>query len=185
LFACFGDIDWFATLRTPPLWQRGFSLVNCLVSRRLLASERSGVVKTFRWPSEFSVNSSWHILCENPKAIEAYYDSVPPLDDFDVHEISLLRDGPSLTFAGDVARFADKPSPRWDSNTNRVRLILSLWTVSELSLNGWATTNIGTLLLARADTGLTFRFANTDMQCSGNCEFAMIDQISGYTDAAV
>ena len=39
---------WFATPRTPPLWQRGFFLVNCLVLRCLLASARSGVVKTFR-----------------------------------------------------------------------------------------------------------------------------------------
>ena len=36
--------------RTPPLWQRDFFLVNCLVLRSLLASERSGVVKTFRYP---------------------------------------------------------------------------------------------------------------------------------------
>ena len=40
---------WFAMPRTPHLWQRDFFLVNCLVLRRLLASERSGVVKTFRW----------------------------------------------------------------------------------------------------------------------------------------
>ena len=131
------------------------------------------------------MNSSWHTLCENPKAIEAYYDSVPTLVDFDVHEISLMRDGPSITFSGDLARFADNPSPRWDSSTNRVRLILSLWTVSDLSINGWSTTNVGTLSLNRADTGLKFQFTNVSMQCSGNCEFVMIDQISGYTDGAV
>ena len=39
---------WFSTPRTPPLWQRDFFLVNCSVLRSLLASERSGVVKTFR-----------------------------------------------------------------------------------------------------------------------------------------
>ena len=39
---------WFATPRTPPLWQRVFFLVNLLQMRRFLASERSGVVKTFR-----------------------------------------------------------------------------------------------------------------------------------------
>ena len=44
----FGNAIWFATTRTPPLWQRGFFLVNCLVLRRLLASMRSGVLKTFR-----------------------------------------------------------------------------------------------------------------------------------------
>ena len=47
--ARFDDVLWFATPRTPPLWQRGFFLVNCLVLRRLLASVRSGVVKTFRY----------------------------------------------------------------------------------------------------------------------------------------
>ena len=44
----FDDIEWFVAPRTPPLWQRRFLLVNCLVLRRLLASARSGVVKTFR-----------------------------------------------------------------------------------------------------------------------------------------
>ena len=39
---------WFATPRTPPLWQRDLFLVNWSVLRLLLASERSGVVKTFR-----------------------------------------------------------------------------------------------------------------------------------------
>ena len=39
---------WFATPRTPPLWQRDFFLVNCFMLRSLSASERSGVVKTFR-----------------------------------------------------------------------------------------------------------------------------------------
>ena len=38
--------------RTPPLWQRDFFLVNSFVLRSLLASERSGVVKTFRCTSE-------------------------------------------------------------------------------------------------------------------------------------
>ena len=32
----FGNAFWFAAPRTPPLWQRGFFLVNCLVLRRLL-----------------------------------------------------------------------------------------------------------------------------------------------------
>ena len=39
---------WFVAPRTTPLWQRAFFLVSCSVLRSLLASERSGVVKTFR-----------------------------------------------------------------------------------------------------------------------------------------
>ena len=49
-FYRFGDAFWFATPRTPPLWQGLFFLVNCLALRRLLASVRSGVVITFRCP---------------------------------------------------------------------------------------------------------------------------------------
>ena len=41
-------VCWFAAPWTPPLWQRGFFLVNCFELRRFLTSERSGVVKTFR-----------------------------------------------------------------------------------------------------------------------------------------
>ena len=48
----FGDAFWFATPRTPPLWQRRFFLVNCFMLRRLLTSVRSGVVKTFRCADE-------------------------------------------------------------------------------------------------------------------------------------
>ena len=43
---------WFGRPRTPPLWQRDFFLVNCSQLRRLLASVRSGVVKTFRYVTQ-------------------------------------------------------------------------------------------------------------------------------------
>ena len=42
----FGNVDFF--------------LVNCLQLRSLLASERSGVVKTFRWQTHAQTNS--HLL---------------------------------------------------------------------------------------------------------------------------
>ncbi len=127
---------------------------------------------------------SWHLLCKNPLAIEAYYESVPTLDDFDVHEISLRRDGPLLTFAGDLARFADHPSQRWDSTANRVRLILSLWGVSELTLRGWDTTNHGSLSIAPGpSSGLTFSFAGPTIECSGVCDFAMIAKITAYKNS--
>ena len=58
MFARFDDVYWFAAPRTPPIWQRGFFLVNCLVLRRLLASVRSGVVKTFRYVPQTIVDST-------------------------------------------------------------------------------------------------------------------------------
>lgn len=127
-------------------------------------------------------SSSWHLLCENPKAIEAYYDIPPTLDSFDVHEVALMRDGPSITFSGDLSRFANRPSQRWDAAANCMRLILSLWDIADVSLNGWATTNVGTLQLTRAESGgLSFTFRSESFICSGKCKFAMIDKITAYT----
>ena len=51
--------NWFAAPRTPPLWQRDFFLVNYSLLRRFLASERSGVVKTFRWTAQRHVLHRW------------------------------------------------------------------------------------------------------------------------------
>ena len=53
---------WIATPRTPPLWQRVFFLVNCLVLRSLLASVRRGVVNTFRCRTESIVWLSYESL---------------------------------------------------------------------------------------------------------------------------
>ena len=60
--ARFGDALWFAVSRTPPLWQRGFFLVNCLMLGHLLASVRSGVAKTRCQVTKFIV-SSMFIKC--------------------------------------------------------------------------------------------------------------------------
>ena len=51
-FDRFDEMFLFATPRTPPLWQRGFFLINCLMLRRLLRSVRSGVAKNFRCRDE-------------------------------------------------------------------------------------------------------------------------------------
>ena len=48
---------WFATPRTPPLWQRDFFLVNCWVLRRFLTSVRSGAVKTFRYVPQLKLDA--------------------------------------------------------------------------------------------------------------------------------
>ena len=42
----------FVALWAPPLWQRDFFLVNCLLLRHFLTSERSGVEITFRCATE-------------------------------------------------------------------------------------------------------------------------------------
>ena len=70
----FGPVLWLATPRTPPLWQRGFFLVNCLVLRRLLTSVRSGVVKTFRCTTELIMTNAEVRFCGITMSRENYDD---------------------------------------------------------------------------------------------------------------
>ncbi|WDQ16150.1 hypothetical protein [Rhodopirellula sp. P2] len=82
---------WFATPRTPPLWQSGFFLVNCFVLRRLLTSVRSGVVKTFRCVPRLNV-----VLVESQSQFDAWLDDNHDLHDASVTAISPLPAGASL-----------------------------------------------------------------------------------------
>ena len=63
---------WFAEPWTPHLWQRGFFLVNCFVLRRLLASARSGVVKTFRWTTS-TIENPYESPTSTPQPVVAAY----------------------------------------------------------------------------------------------------------------
>ena len=127
------------------------------------------------------MNSSWHEICANPKAIELHFALVPPLEDFDVLEFGLKHKGTSVTFGCSLPRVADKPSPLWDTSATHTWLFLSLWNISNLSLIGsWCPSTIGKLAIIRLGDLLKFRFANANLQCSGVFEFAMIDQLSGY-----
>jgi len=60
-----------------PLWQREFFLVNCLVLRRLLTSERSGVVKTFRWATQINRDRRTHQGAADSKTLGRVHGRVP------------------------------------------------------------------------------------------------------------
>ena len=123
---------WFVTPRTPPLWQRWFFLVNCLVLRRLLASARSGVVKTFRYV---------------PQTIGALMDYAGPIDlDALVDLDSLAVDG-----AGHYTFFAfpistvnqhrlpsDLDAQRYIAAVQSVGVPIGIWLNSPIDDTGYA-----------------------------------------------
>ena len=115
---------WFATPRTPPLWQRGFFLVNWLVLRRLFASSRSGVVKTFRCVTQVfrSVSSS----PTNP-------DQVRQLVDAAIASISNTELVAKIT---PLLRPAVQQTLRWEYGDNEP---FSAWRFADLGeRNVWA-----------------------------------------------
>lgn len=126
----------------------------------------------------------WYQLCENAQAIEQLYITPPALDQVEMFEVCVQRDGPHLQLRVELPTFPDKPPARWPAGANAVQVTLDLWGMTDVELAGWGTTNAGTLTLARADDGrVRFAFVSASSRLTGSCLVARIAGFSAYTNS--
>ena len=90
---------------------------------------------------------SWTEHLHNPLALSGYFNSRDGLDDVEVHECVLHRDGPHLRLRFDLSRFPDRPSPRWGASANRAQVTMAFWGVGEFDLRGAGTEMVGALTI--------------------------------------
>lgn len=124
--------------------------------------------------------ASWTEHLDNPKALSGYFSSREGLDDVDLHECSLDRDGPLLRLRFDLSRFPDKPSSRWDASANRAQATLAFWFVGDVDLRGYGTTMVGTLTVEPRGQLLDVRFHSPACVLSFTCVLARLDKLVGY-----
>jgi Immunity protein 50 len=124
---------------------------------------------------------SWYHQCVNPQAIDSLYSSAPPLERWELREVSILEDGPRVNLRADLSVFPDHPPQRWHSDFTVAQITISLIGISDLSVTGWAQNNAGvfTLLRESPDT-LRFTFESDSTRLRGRCVIAHISKISGY-----
>jgi hypothetical protein len=123
----------------------------------------------------------WYTLCANPQAIEQLYTIPPTLNTVELHELSMLRDGPQMQLRLELPTFPDRPPPKWPSKANVVQMTLDVWGVTELELAGWGTTNRGVLLLTQRENDmLRFTFTSATLRLSGQCIAMRISHFSPY-----
>lgn len=103
------------------------------------------------------------------------------LEEVDLHEVALQRDGPRLQLRFDLPRFPDHPPARWHADANAVQVTVDFWMIEELIVNGWGTTNTGVLTLRPSSDGLRVSFAASGASLSCRCSVARIVRVSEYT----
>jgi hypothetical protein len=124
----------------------------------------------------------WHELSENPQMLSAFYNNVPQLDSVEIHEILLHRDGPLLKVRFEMPIFPDKPPDSWlKQGFNTAQLVVDFWSISDLAIQGWSTTNIGNLRIEKiADLNLLLTIISPDFKLSAKAMFFRCAKITGY-----
>ena len=123
----------------------------------------------------------WYTFCENPQAIVQLYTAPPSLDDVEIHEIIMQRDGPHMQLRVELGTFPDKPPAKWPKEANAIQMTLDVWGVRELDLAGWGTTNRGTLTFSRTGENMVrFAFTSPTLHFTGQCLATRIGHFSAY-----
>lgn len=123
----------------------------------------------------------WPLRCENPEAIGRLYDSVADLDQVELHELMLQRDGPRLQLRFELPRFPDHPPTRWHADANVVQVTLDLWMIEDFALEGWQTSNVGVFALTPSPEGLQVSFTTSNLRLRARCVAARIAKVSEYS----
>ena len=116
----------------------------------------------------------------NPELVRAYYSFDPKLDGISLHEISVNRDGPTLTIRFDLTDFPDKPPEKWHPAYNTAQMTLSLFGIEGLSLSGFKDTEIGNLHLTQNKNKIDFLFKSNTCELAGRCSFIAVEKITAY-----
>ncbi len=122
----------------------------------------------------------WYELTHNPRAITHLYDEVPPLEQMELIEFILKRDGPKLICKMNFPRFADHPPERWHKDYNTVHIELEFWTLSDFSIEGFPTTPMLTFSLEQVGKKIQVCAEAPGCGVRFHCETIFIQKVSGY-----
>ncbi|HEX2209964.1 MAG TPA: Imm50 family immunity protein [Longimicrobium sp.] len=123
----------------------------------------------------------WFDACENPQAFAQMYASAGGLDEVELFEAVLTREGRLLRLRMELPRFPERPPARWSPDANRVQVTVDFWSVEELRIEGWRYRIPGRLSLVRAGDGLRLAFDSPGVRITAWCALARIDRFSAYT----
>jgi hypothetical protein len=127
----------------------------------------------------------WHQLAMNPEALSNLYQSVPELQNVDIHRILLHRDGPVMTISLDLPRFPDKPSRRWHEASNTVQIELDFIGLESIELRGWSTDNIVDIQLNRLPDGkIAINISGAMINLRATCVAFRIQRVNAYQKEA-
>ncbi|WP_263166604.1 immunity 50 family protein [Streptomyces sp. SCSIO ZS0520] len=124
---------------------------------------------------------SWLNHVANPTGLENIYtEGTPSLSGVSLHEVRLVRDGPSLILRFDLNRPPQNPPKKWiTKGFNTVQLEITLGGIHEVRLDGFTTTIRADISLTKPDL-VTLKANSAGARISATADAAFLSKISAY-----
>ncbi|MGK5678848.1 Imm50 family immunity protein [Actinoplanes sp. URMC 104] len=128
--------------------------------------------------------TGWTKALGNPEGLLAVYEGVPPeLTGVSVHELTIGRDGPSVTVTFDLPGPANPPAKWARAGFDTVQVRLRLFGVADLELRGISTDPVADLELTAGDP-VRLEITSPDLTLRVVAAFADVAGFSAYRRGA-
>jgi hypothetical protein len=124
----------------------------------------------------------WLDALEDPRPILAVYSGKEPsLTSADVHEVTLHRDGPTMTLRFDLAAFPEDPPAKWrKQRCNRAQVSLMLVGLSDVTIHRWSVCCRTDLALTKVPNGVRLSASSEGIELQACARSAVVSRLSAY-----
>lgn len=126
---------------------------------------------------------SWLDLVGKSEFLAGLFEGkIPSLQRVEMHEITVQREGPSLTLRFDLQEFPALVPAAWKAEGyNTLQLTMSMIGLQSIVLSGWATEVNGPLRIAAdQDGGLRVHFDSASVSLGAAASHAVLERVSPY-----
>ena len=125
--------------------------------------------------------TGWTDSLGDPSGILAVFDGEPPeLNQVSVHELTIGRDGPSVTVTFDLPSYPPEPPAKWArSGADTVQVQLRFFGVTELELQGISVDPVVDIVVGGRDP-VRVEIRSPDLTLTASAGFADVARISAY-----
>ncbi|WP_078841194.1 Imm50 family immunity protein [Streptomyces acidiscabies] len=127
---------------------------------------------------------AWASLLHNSEGISAVYGGdVPDLRDVQVHEVALLRDGPTLKIRLDLPGYPEAPPRKWAlQGFNTVQVEFSFGALREVLVEGFSVEVRADISVEEEDGRVKLGVSAEGVRIEAVAETFYLSKISAYTD---
>lgn len=124
---------------------------------------------------------SWYKFIENHARLHAFFGDADLPTNVDLHEVIFHRDGPELRLRFDIAAVPSPLPAKWPSNASITQFTLSLYGITSVSLQGFATTIRGPLTVTQDMSGTVLSFSGDGCALTARGQGGLfIHSVEGY-----
>ncbi|MFM9447661.1 Imm50 family immunity protein [Streptomyces acidiscabies] len=129
---------------------------------------------------------AWDSLLHNPEGIRAVYGGgLPDLRGVQVHEVTLLRDGPVLKIRLDLPMYPEAPPRKWAlQGFNTVQIEFSFGSVQRVLVEGFSVEVRADISVSEEEGKVKLDLSAQDVHIEAVADTFYLSKISAYEDVA-